>query len=456
MLGIGLFIFLRGFVACYRLTSLPGVPPPSCNAAPPAPVVINPQGTPVAVTATSTLSAPAIALPAPWDGASRVNVLVMGLDYRDVQDLAAGTLQGYPRTDTMILLTIDPVSKTAGAVSIPRDMWVNIPGFGYGKINTAYTLGETYKLPGGGPEMAIKAVESFLGVPIQYFVWVEFSAFINAIDRIGGVNVCVPAAIDVALYDQNGQVHLQPGCQNLSGIVALGYARDRYTANGDVDRSTRQMAVISALRDKIASPDEWATLATNAPSLYQDLSSGIHTNMDFADAIKLAALARLIPKENIKMRVIDYTMMAPAVAPDGTDILRPFPDKIRVLRDDVFGIGALGPAATGDPTQLMKDEAARIAVVNGAGVAGLASKTADYLKTQGMNVVSFGNPSDYHETYKSPFPNKSIIIVHGGDVYAIKYLQSLMNLNNTQIIFVFDPTAPEDILIALGAGWSVP
>ncbi len=82
--------------------------------------------------------------PEPWDGTSRVNVLVMGLDYRDWE---AGET---PRTDTMILLTFDPINKTAGIVSLPRDLWVNIPGFEYAKINTAYYLGEAYNLPGGG------------------------------------------------------------------------------------------------------------------------------------------------------------------------------------------------------------------------------------------------------------------------------------------------------------------
>jgi polyisoprenyl-teichoic acid--peptidoglycan teichoic acid transferase len=74
----------------------------------------------------------------PWDGASRVTALVMGLDYRDWE---AG--EGAPRTDTMILLTIDPLSKTAGMLNIPRDLWVNIPGFDYDRINTAYRLGRS-------------------------------------------------------------------------------------------------------------------------------------------------------------------------------------------------------------------------------------------------------------------------------------------------------------------------
>ena len=98
----------------------------------------------------------------PWDGANRVTILVMGLDYRDWEG------EGPSRTDTMMLLTMDPVSRTAGILSIPRDLWVNIPGFDYGKINTAYFLGELYNLEGGGPGLAIKTVEELLGVDINY------------------------------------------------------------------------------------------------------------------------------------------------------------------------------------------------------------------------------------------------------------------------------------------------
>ncbi len=461
--GIGLFIFLRGFVACWRLTSLPGIPPATCSTGSNTVTVPNAQGTPVQETLTPTpaVSAPQMALPAPWDGASRVNILVMGLDYRDVADAANFTTQGPARTDTMLLLTIDPLTKTAGAVSIPRDLWINIPGgFGYNKINTAYLYGELYKLPGGGAGLAMKTVSEFLGVPIQYYAWIEFSTFIKAIDRIGGVDVCIPQALTVGLYDQDGVVHLKPGCQTLNGIVALGYARNRYTEFGDVDRSNRQMQVIMGLRDKITSPDNWTKLVAEAPGLYQDLSSGIHTDLTLTDAIKLAALVREISKDNIKLRVIDYTMMTDTKAPDGTDILRPFTDKVRVLRDEVFGGGVLSPAASGDPVQLMKDEAASVVVVNSSGVNGIAAKTSDYLKSQGVNVTGYGNSVDYPEVisllnrYGSPL-SRTYIVVHNGKPYVMNYVKSLMKFESSaQVVVNFDPTAKEDVIIAVGVDWA--
>jgi LCP family protein required for cell wall assembly len=453
--AIGLFFFLRNFIACWKLTSLAGVAPSSCPGA--TITVPNAQGTLVPVTPGVTVSAPQVELPIPWDGASRVNILFMGLDYRDVTDAAGFATQGPARTDTMILFTIDPLTKTAGAISIPRDLWINIPGFGYGKINQAYYFGELYKLPGGGAQLAMDTVSSFLGVKIDYFAWIEFSTFINVIDKIGGVYICIPAPITVGRYDQDGVDNLPAGCQTLNGIDALGYARNRYTVNGDVDRSSRQMQVIKALRDKIASPDNWATLVTESPALYQEFSKGIHTNLSLTDGLKLAALLREIPSDKIQLKVIDYTMMTDTKSPDGLDILRPFTDKVRVLRDQVFGGSTLAPAASGDPTQLMKAEAARVVVINGTGTAGLAKKTGDYLTAQGMNVIAVGNTTNYPDNYKSPFPDRTIIIVHSGKPYVIKYLQALMKFDSSsQIIFNFDPGAPEDILIGLGYDWTVP
>ena len=138
-LAIGGFFFVRGIVTCWTATALPGSAPASCGttsfglSGP----VLNEQGTPVAVDDSSSPPPPPIAapdsnLPPEWDGASRVNILFMGLDERDWIEG-----QGAPRSDTMILFTVDPLSKTAGMISIPRDLWVNIPGFGYSRINTA-------------------------------------------------------------------------------------------------------------------------------------------------------------------------------------------------------------------------------------------------------------------------------------------------------------------------------
>lgn len=156
-------------------------------------LVLRPGPTPTQIPWETSIPDPAgdtqlLPTPDPWNGASPVTILILGLDYRDWQ-----AQEGPPRSDTMILLTVDPVSKTAGMLSIPRDLWVNIPGMGYNKINTAMRFGELYKLPGGGP---------------------------------GNTKV------------------LKPGMHHMNGQTALAYARNRSTALDDTDRSHRQHQVI--------------------------------------------------------------------------------------------------------------------------------------------------------------------------------------------------------------------
>ncbi|HEY6073428.1 MAG TPA: LCP family protein, partial [Anaerolineales bacterium] len=173
-LMIGGFFIARGVVRCWEITNLPGTSPKDCGAGSNTgindpTIQVNEQGTPVALPPTPE-TAPDVELPS-WDGASRVNILFIGLDYRDYI-----ANEGPPRSDSMILFTIDPLSKTAGMVSIPRDMWVNIPGYGYSRINTAYSTGEGNKVPGGGPGLAMRTVEGLLGVPIQYYGQIDFHA----------------------------------------------------------------------------------------------------------------------------------------------------------------------------------------------------------------------------------------------------------------------------------------
>lgn len=450
-LAIGAFLFLKDFVACWRLTAdLPGVPPEKCNvAAAGSPAASQPGAgeTPGAAgsLSTATVSAPSLPLPEPWDGASRVTALLIGLDYRDWE-----IGEGAPRSDTMILLTIDPVSRTGGILTIPRDLWVNIPGFGYGKINTAYSLGEGNNLPGGGGELARRTVENVIGVPIQHWAQVDFATFEAFIDAIGGVKVDVTEVIELdPVGGGDDHVILQPGRYTLDGRLALAYARNRYTSGNDVDRSMRQMQIIMGIRERVTNPTYWPKIAANAPTLYTQLSSGINTTMSFDDAFRLALLAREIPRENIQQGAIDYSMVLIAKSPDGLDILIPLPDKIRELRDQIFAAGgALRPLAQGEPLALAQAEGARLSVMNAAGVGGLAARTGECLSGQGMNVVHVGDPTEW--------PSSTILIDHSGKPYTLKYLMGLFGVAPNQVRIRFDPNASADVEIILGPGAVAP
>lgn len=269
--------------------------------------------------------------PNPWDGSSRVTILLMGLDFRDWQRDA-----GAPRSDTMMVVTIDPLTRTAGMVSVPRDLWIEIPGYDHGRINTAYSLGERYRLPGGGPGLAVKAVESVLGVPINYYAVVEFSTFERLIDEIGGIDVLVKQRIKISPIGRTS-FWLDPKAHHLDGAEALAYARVRKNAGGDFGRAERQQQVAFAVLDKVTGFDMVPTLIRKAPRLYQEISSGIRTNMTLQEMVSLGYLALQIPKEEIRQGVIaPPDMVGFYTTETGAQVLRPVPEAIREMRDRIF------------------------------------------------------------------------------------------------------------------------
>jgi LCP family protein required for cell wall assembly len=382
-------------------------------------------------------------VPLPWDGASRVTVLVMGLDYRDWE-----AADGPPRTDTMILLTIDPLTKTAGMLNVPRDLWVSIPGFEYARINTAYPLGIAYNVPGGGPALAMQTVESLLGVPIDYYAIIDFYAFEQFIDQLGGINVTVSTEITVDPIGKGNTVVLKPGNYLLNGPTALAYARARHTEGGDFDRAQRQQQVILAIRDRVVELGP-AQVIARAPAIYNELAAGIHTNLPLDDALRLGWLAL-----DINMADVQRGAIAPpnavsfAKSPDGTqDILIPVPDQIRLIRDQVFASSSMASPGltTGDARANMQSEGATIIVANGTYVEGLATKTQSYLQSQGANVV---NTQNYDYT------TFTRIIDYTGKPYTDRYLVNLMNITPYSISWQYDPTNQVDVLVILGDDWA--
>ncbi len=396
--------------------------------------------------------------PQVWDGTERVTILLMGLDFRDWE-----SGDGPPRTDTMMLLTIDPVTKTAGMLSIPRDLWVEIPGFEHNRINTAYFLGETNRLPGGGPALAMKTVENLIGVPIQYYAILEFSTFEKMIDEIGGIDVLVKQRVKISPIGRISR-WLDPKPYHLDGPETLAYARARKTEGGDFDRAERQQQVALAIRDRIIGFDMIPTLVTKAPTLYQQFKTGIKTNLIDPDAspdqlikqlqqvISLGLLAMEIDPTTIKKGIIaPPDMVILTVLPTGAEVLKPVPDQIRRLRDEIFTTtSVITPSISADdPLAAAVLEGAKLAVLNGAGIEGLAGRTAQYLEGQGLNVVEVGNAErlDYA---------RSVIIDYTGNPYTRQFLMDLSDLTESQILSQSDPDSDIDVAIILGGDWSVP
>jgi LCP family protein required for cell wall assembly len=391
--------------------------------------------------------APSVALPT-WDGASRVNILIMGLD---AADWYTPEREGPPKTDSMILATYDPITKTAAMLSIPRDLWVNVPGFGQNKINQAYALGEGARVPGGGPALAAKTIEEFLGISVHYYAQVDFHAFVDFVNFIGGVCVDVKQPMELEIPGKFIDVKLEPGQACMKGEHLLAYIRNRYVNDGDFDRARRQQQVIIAIRDKMLSREVQGMILDDPLKIWNIFSSGIQTNIPFDSALKLGLDALKINPAQIGQYVIsppDYVTLT--TSPDGLqDILKPITSKIRILRDEIFASGSMaGPvAAGGDPVELMKAEAASVGVYNGSGVSGLAGSTQEYLLSLGVNVVDVGNAN---------LVSLTTIYDYTGNPYTVQYLVDLMGINNTRIFNSYDPNSTIDVRIELGDDWQVP
>jgi LCP family protein required for cell wall assembly len=381
----------------------------------------------------------------PWDGNERVNILLMGLDYRDWE-----IGEGPSRTDTLMLATVDPQSRSAALLSIPRDLWVSIPGYDYGKINTAYFLGEAYQVPGGGPGLAIHTVEELLDIQIHFYAQVDFSAFERFIDEIGGIEVDVPEEIEIDPIGPTNTLVLQPGLHTLDGPVALAYARSRSTFGSDFDRAHRQQQVIMAVRDRILSLDILKTLIQKSPILYRQLASGVNTNMTLQQVISLSWTASQIPAESIRREVIDLERVVEDYSWDGQQILRPIPEEILALRDDVFTSTGLpvpaAPTVAANPLEMRQAENASVSILNGTYTAGLAARTREYLISEGVNVTNTGNALEIYDY--------TTLIDYSGKIYTQQYLLELLNIQSSQVFNQYDPNSEVDIAILLGNDWA--
>jgi LCP family protein required for cell wall assembly len=261
----------------------------------------------------------------------RVNVLLMGIDRRPGEPFIS-------RTDTMMLMSLDPINDTASILSIPRDLYVVVPGRGRDRINTAFVYGSAGNNPAGGAQLAMQTVEYNLGVPIHHYMLVDFSAVVGGIDAIGGIDVYVPYNIyDPTFPDMNygyDPLYIQAGQQHLDGITALKYARTRHQDN-DFYRASRQQQVVLAVRDKVLGLG-FIEMMRQAPGMYQQLAQGIKTDLSLDEIASLAKSASEIPSENIRNEVLDHNYVTSYRTPTGASVLVPINERISPLIQEMF------------------------------------------------------------------------------------------------------------------------
>jgi LCP family protein required for cell wall assembly len=287
----------------------------------------------------------------------RANVLLLGIDQR------AG-MSDPARTDTLLLLSLDPATHTAGLLSLNRDVWVPLPGLDRsGKINTAHFIGETEHYPGGGPALAMKAVQATLDVPVSYYVRLNFSAFEKLIDLVGGIDVLVAAPIDDPDYPDAGfgyePFYIGAGWQHLDGATALKYARTRATPGSDLDRVKRQQQVIMAVRDKIVKNQLLPHLLTQIGPVLQTLGGSLQTNLTPGQLVELAQLAAQIERDQIQTVTLGGDQVEAFITPDGQEALRLKPGAVEQLRAQLYHL----PVTAAPPTMAAVAPSAATATV---------------------------------------------------------------------------------------------
>jgi polyisoprenyl-teichoic acid--peptidoglycan teichoic acid transferase len=326
----------------------------------------------------------------------RVTVLLMGVDNRPGQTIA--------RTDTIMLLTVDPKTGSAGMLSLPRDMVVPVLALNDTvKINTIHVIGEIRNYPGGGPAMLRDTVADLIGYPIDYTVRVNFDGFRQIIDLIGGVDIQVARDIrDDKFPNENygyDPLYIPAGLQHMDGALALKYARVRHI-DTDYQRAARQQEVIMAVRDKISQPGQLAALLPRLPGLALALANSVQTDMPVEKAIMLARAVGQMDLTRPARAVVDNTMGTAALDPAKGYILIPDMDKVKAAAAAVFGETPGGPTAAEVARQAIQSEAARVVVLNGTTEGGLATEVATSLAADGYQVVAVGNAdrADYGQT----------------------------------------------------------
>lgn len=260
-----------------------------------------------------------------------LSVLLLGTDRR-------GPEGGTNNTDTLMLAQFDPGTHRIAVLSIPRDLYVDIPGHGSGRINTAYALG--LNDGNGGLVLARETVSDTLGIPVQHAVLVDFQACVAIIDTIGGVDIEVPYDIYDATYPDQGTgydpFYISAGEHHLGGDTALKYARTRATSAGDFDRAARQRQLILAIRDRVLSLELMPTLVAQSPQLWAQFKDSFETDLTLSEIVDLMVTASRVPADQIVMAGIDQTYTRPYTTPGGAQVLLPDEVRIRALVTEVF------------------------------------------------------------------------------------------------------------------------
>ncbi len=314
----------------------------------------------------------------------RVNILLIGID---VSLSNKRQPLNFARSDTLILISLDPERNQISALSIPRDSRALIPGKGETKINAAYAY--------GGPRLTIKTVQNFLSVPIHYYVKLGAESAARIIDAIGGVDLYVEKDMKYKDWWGGVDINLKKGLQHLDGQRAMDYVRFRHDDMADIGRVGRQQTLLLALFEKIKSP----AVIVHAPQLLRAFAENTQTNLSPHEMITLGMFGVRLKSEDI------HTATLPGRASDA--YWDPDWVKTRPLVTEMFyGVDKDTLASTG------------VELINGSGVPGLGRRTAQRLQQVGFKIVRVNSTSALADV--------TTIIDRSGQPHVVRLLADLL------------------------------
>lgn len=313
-----------------------------------------------------------------FDG--RMNILLLGLD---AGTIGADEKHNHYRSDTMMVVSIDPAEKAVSVLSIPRDTRVMIPGVGYQKINAAMAY--------GGPELAVQTVKELLNVPIHHYVAINYEGFRKLVDAIGGVEINIEKRMKYVDKAGGLYIDLEPGLQVLDGEKAEQFVRFRKYPEGDLGRIKAQQQFLEAAAKSFFKPSNLLRL----PQIVKAVQETVKTDMDTSDMLKLANLARQMGQDNLKM----YVLPGEGRYINGISYFIPYQSEMQQVVKEVFFGGNAN---------------VKVAVLNGSGYAGLARKVAEKLEEMGFTVVKVANADSFD------YDTTTIIYPSGMKEYAEK------------------------------------
>ncbi|MBD1863139.1 LCP family protein [Trichocoleus sp. FACHB-46] len=361
-----------------------------------------------------------------------VNILVMGVDrVPGVTGNSSEVFDG--RSDTMLLLHVDPKAQSVSMLSIPRDTQVEIPGIGITKVNQANAS--------GGPALTARVVSRTLNdVPIDRYVRVSTDAFREIVDLLGGVDVFVPTPMAYVDQTQKLKIDLAQGWQTLNGEQAEGFARFRNDAYGDIGRVQRQQALIKALRDRLTSP----SVLPRLPKAIRIMRKYIDTNLSLEEMLSLIGFGLNLERDQLKM------VMLPGRFSQADEYIASYwlmddRGRDRVMRE-FFKIDSSG-LALDNQYRLASDAAPqglRIAIQNASGQPDLGSRVAQLLENQGFPNVYIVQDWPDHQ-------RQTQIIVQQGDLEGAAVLKKAIGLGNIEATSTGD--LESDLTIRIGEDW---